>query len=756
MKKIAIFLLVFIMIFCYISPLLINANDKERADIEKLTNTVTYSCVYNPELSVIKISGTMSHDAMIKYKNYSLLIYKIEPGKDVESVVLDGSIDPIASSALSIKFQFSFEIKSVFDKFSRYAVLLKSPEGELILTDYPKYVLVEEKGNTQSSNRIAFKGILENSSNAAFDVLPGTVIIPIKINEAFSNIPKGYVYQNSFTQVYFSEEYINALDAKIKSVSAYGGKAYLQILVPSEITEWGFEGYDYSDAEYLLPNVYSEYVLVLLDAFASFMAERYNGGQTGKLSGMIIGKQIDLANKYNAYKADTLSSYANCYVDYLATFIISAKSLNSELEIILPFSSHNAYSKAKYETTGFSSAELLETIIKKFDESFDPNFRFNTLIESEALPLLIDDNGKVSVNEDNSFLTANNISVYDDYIKKLASKYDHVPEAYMYVWNIDPDLKGNELSLIYSFSYYKLRSTYLQNSTFVASFENSDNFSDVKNIIKYINEKSTLDHTKKVLDAFGIDDWNTLINDFEVGDIISHLGTRAEVIEDGSAEFTGEYTYFEVSEISTLANWVSGSLCKKMYIHPHDSLGCFVKADFSESLDMDGRGELYYVYEEAQSFLFTPYISFDLMSENNSNPDAIYEIGITFIGEGTNYAEAKYTLKNNELTRVTMDVAEFTVNNKVKTVRITTRELLGNNDNYSLLVKGMTGQSTDHTSKEIEALIFKEQVNIMNQGNNEEQRDPNSVSYGVVFAAIFAILGIGLGILVSLKKDTSD
>ena len=753
-RTVAIFLTV-IMTFFYILPMNVYADETEKLEVEKASNVVTYSCEYNSKMSVIKINGTMSHDAMIKYKGYSLVIYRLSFGQTIEEVINDPAQKPIASSDMSLKFQFSFEIDSLIEKYSKYAVLLRAPDGSLILTDNPQHVTVDEEQSSVKRKDYNFKGVLCEYGNYGFNTVPGTVIIPIMLDEPVSNIPKGYLYQNHFSQYYFNADYIDALDAKINSANAFGGRVYLQFLLPSSVAEGGFEGCDTS-AEYLLPCVYSDDMLSYLDALTSFIAERYNGKQNGVISGIIVGKQIDVYEKYNNCGTVEFDRYAEYYFDYLSVVSIASHSYNSAIDIVVPFSSQNSYTKAKNEPQGFAPSDLLEAIADRCDLYRTDDFNFITLLENESTPVLVDQGGNVIINAESTVIGADNIQIYEDYLKKNSSKYSHMPERYMYVWSVEPTLMGNELAISYAYMYYKLCGTQNTMDSFTVSFENNCNFTDIKNIIRHIDDKETVNYTKTALSYFGISDWTKLIPDFNVDYVISHAYSFSEAIDDAETEYKGEHSYIEISDISTLANWKRGNFCEKMYISQHNVLGYVIKADFPSADASDVHGEIYYRYDKSESFLFTPFLTFTLMAENSSNPNAVYEVGVSLISDNNNCIETKYSLRANELTQFCLNIGTFTINNKIKSIKITARELLGNDDDFSLLVKSVVGKSQEYTTREIESKIFEERINAMTQNDSQSKEEQDTMNYGIILAVILAVLGIGFGVLVSFRKDSSE
>ena len=117
-------------------------NDSVNAESE-VEDILYFSCVYDAENKTVNVSGTMKHDAFAEHNNSSLEIFLIPPGKTEYEVANDPTVEPIAQTSVSIKFGFNFKATRLVDRYSRYAIFLKSPEGERILATEAQYAEVQ-------------------------------------------------------------------------------------------------------------------------------------------------------------------------------------------------------------------------------------------------------------------------------------------------------------------------------------------------------------------------------------------------------------------------------------------------------------------------------------------------------------------------------------------------------------------------------------------------------------------------------------
>ena len=132
MKKLIPILLALCIVFSCV-PLTVFAEDTPEdatAGSHKVLddNALSFSCTYNADTGVINVAGTVNHDIMVMHNNYTLEVYAVLPGDDTENVVGAEDRDPLATALISIKFQFSLTIKETIEKYSRYALALRSPK----------------------------------------------------------------------------------------------------------------------------------------------------------------------------------------------------------------------------------------------------------------------------------------------------------------------------------------------------------------------------------------------------------------------------------------------------------------------------------------------------------------------------------------------------------------------------------------------------------------------------------------------------
>ena len=331
-------------------------------------NILSFSCLYNPQLKTVNIKGTMNYDAFASYGNSTILIYMIPAGKTENDVINDGSSVPISESPVSITFAFSFKISSIEERYCRYAVFLKSANGEYTLTTEAQYAETDAPFKLIDSKN-DFKGLSGNYSSSISSVNSQSTIIPIYLDMIYTTASSGYMYQAEDYQISFNKSYINELDAQIRSLSYFGTTVYLQFLLRSG----GVLSTNMTDgAEYALPNTFDKQTIVFLHALTNFLAARYSNGENGYISGIVLGKAWDNPSSYNSFKDINFEQYVLMCGNYAAIVSNAARDVNPNLNIVLSFDGNSFFANADEAVANIgklSVKTLLSALMEYFDAS---------------------------------------------------------------------------------------------------------------------------------------------------------------------------------------------------------------------------------------------------------------------------------------------------------------------------------------------------------------------------------------------------
>ena len=411
-------------------------------------NSITYTCQYDEKTSKILISGTVPHDVMIEYKEYFLDVYVITPGQTVQEAVFSSEATVKASMKLAIKFDFSLSVATMSERFSRYAIVIRSSEGQKILAAEPQYIYVASSYLFDPSNRLPYKGISSEQTAISSNLGAGTAIVPVYLNRLIGTHSGGMIYPMEEGFCYFNRTYVESLDAITRSYSASGTRVYFQLLLEANGSEFALANGQAYGADYDFPNLQETKNLRQIATAATFLAERYETNQSGLLSGIVVGSSIDRASQ-NYTGGLSLEQYAEQYAFYLMVVASSVRIHRAEIDVVIPFSSMDTYSdssNALKETADYSPALLLEGILSIFDQRLSNRFSCGTMIESEEIPMGLGENSATpSYSTPEGVLSAENLELYETYFNQLKNRYLCAPDHFIYSWKVSDALSGNRL-----------------------------------------------------------------------------------------------------------------------------------------------------------------------------------------------------------------------------------------------------------------------------------------------------------------------
>lgn len=760
MKKNLRFLTVFVIIVGILLPNLSLAVFAEDTSVatqnrieEKISDiredqSLSFSCYFDSDNYSINLSGTVKHDVLIKYRNYTIEIYAIPLGENVERIVFDPNISAIAETPIAVRFQFSKKIESIVEKYYSYCVALRSQDGERILATDSRYAEVVSSFEFDKSARSEYKGIESELISSASNTGAGRIVIPVFLNRLISEVSSGYVYQTHAENVYFEKNYIEELDAKLRTASSSGAQTYLRILVDGlggGISIRYVEGAE--NVHYYMPDVYDEKTLTRVEAAISFLIKRYEDLQSGIVNGMIVGSRID-DKSFNYIETENDTVYTDMYALYTMLVANSSRKIRSDIDIVIPFSDVNIFD-------GNTSDSTIEMLIQKFDHSLSSGLNFSAMIEGSISPLELMDK-KLSVVDNSEKLYAKNLKLFDEYLNKLAATYKSAPRGFSFAWRVPNELRANELSATYTYSYFKLAEC--ENlSSFIISFTDREEhgeysaFNTVKNIFEYIDTSKGDSVVSNVLEMFDADSWQEILDGKAPESPMIRKNLTVPVLKFLPSGFKGQFTYFDFSTSVSLNNWYKGLSCGSLRLD-HGSNGTALRADMTASA-FGEYSEFLCLYDYPENFKFTPYLSFRCKIDNDAAKDALFEIMISG-GQGSERLTASQTVSSGEESLIVMDISEYT-NGLTDSWKISVRSLDGKAEEFSISIYDIVGYSMEYDSKTLASNIEEERLRIRNQSQVSEDGSGVSTLSIIIIIAIL-VISLGIGIFACIRSSENE
>lgn len=726
-----------------------NSNASGNLTSYKRTAT-TYSCTYDNKQKQINVNGSVSHEVFVEHRDYALNLYKIDINTSLDTVLKKSK--PLASTEISIKFNFVVNVETVMDILSQYVVVLVSPSGT------PEFVGSElfpsVKSETVSDiDRNLYKGIEVSSASVALQSAPSVAIIPINLSKLVSSGYTGYLYSFEDINIFFDKQYIDQLDICVRNLSSLGTQIYFRLLFEPDEASNG--------KEYSIPNLYSKDITNKLYAYCDFLSSRYSSYKYGYISGMVIGKNLDDVELCNDSPVNNQDAYSKLLAYYGMTVGIAIRNHIPAADVVYSFSNVNSYFGSNESSIRkISPSDILEDLCEYFDEYYSGDFDFSITVESAILPLNIanfedDKYIDISVPNDDNYITEANIEIISDYVDELEKKYESFPHNFMYVWEPGENISSTALSCAYSYLYYKLFHTD-KLSAFVVSFEkNSDSAYDVLSIIKYIDTQNGVDFTSPLLEFFYKASWSEIISGFNKEDYLHRYHKLFSTLAALPTGLKGRFSYLDLAKSADKSGWFAGNGSSSLEMYNSDKLGRVLSANMKFDAEAtEEYAHLFYSYEYCENFVYTPYVAIRFSIESEKRLSEIFELKVSFI-DSNNVYEFSQIVYTDEDSYIYLDLSEFSTKYMADYVQFSLRPMAESVGDYKLLIASVEGFSTKYNNDELEDLISSERLRIRNLEAEKDSDDKNDMSVFIIIAVVLVAGIIAVMLFFFLRRDDS-
>ncbi len=753
LKKLIVFVLIAGMLLPFMTPISYGAEAEAGGQSElsyrEQKQSLSYTCYYNSETDRIDISGTVNHDVMISRDHDTIEVYRVPFGSTLHDVI--GAKEPVASASISVTFRFSLKLSAVTDRYAIYAVVLRSPAGEALLAAEPQRAGVMSQAVALQKESSFFKGISSEQTAVSGSVGAGTVILPVRLDQLLSKVFNGYFYLFGQTQIYLDKDYIDRLDAEIRTHSANGSRVYLQLLLSADEGKLAFAGGAEQGAIYSMPNLYMEDTQLAIGAVSEFLASRYENRQSGRISGLIVGKSVDRTDL--CYSADaTAAQHAALYAMYVSVVANTARVFRPDLDIVLPFSNRDGYSQSANTTDRYSPREILETVMDMLQREYCFDFTCSTMLESDTTPLGITNENlnrgiDLQYREPEGLLGVDNLQIYEDFLESLQNKYRCAPTHYMYAWSPLTELSGNALASAYAYGYYRMFADRSAVS-FIVSFIGSEGakqngLSHIERILRYIDTKDSSKVTERLLSYFNCQSWDAVVAGISSKNLSGKICYRSDYLPV-NVSFKGSFSYFDFLS-GDVSEWFAGVGCGQI-TSVYDANGTRALQAASSAATTTDYTELLCLYEYNENLTYTPYMKVRLALEDGSKSAAVmYQVVIT-VGNDTCTITSENAVRGGEIHELWLDMREYNASGMANYWKISVRALTEGTEKYSLLIYDAVGYSQEHTSEELKNLIEAERLRIRNQSAESDGEDGNDGLIWIIFGVLVAITGLGAGL----------
>lgn len=326
-KYFAAFLIAAVMInlFIPLSSLMVIETSASEA-----LGTIT-ECVIDRNSEKIMIRGSIKHSVLVNNRDGKLAVYRFDPWMNVENAVRRAT--PLATMDMTIRFEFSLPCNTIANRLSLYAVAIIDSDGTVTTISKPQYANM----TTSDTSAAGFKSVATEDVAASVIANPGSAIVDVYLDKLDKGNKSGYIFNADGELFYFDREVIKELDKKVLSYTAAGANVYFRFLISPYENDLPFctSGNLWSTNKCVV--VSDPQALNALYAYTYFLISRYDGGEFGKVDGVILGRGADLPVMYN-YASLVSEDYESVYSRSLALIGLAALEAagNGEISLIVP------------------------------------------------------------------------------------------------------------------------------------------------------------------------------------------------------------------------------------------------------------------------------------------------------------------------------------------------------------------------------------------------------------------------------------
>ena len=276
----------------------------------------------------IIVSGSIKHSVLVANRESSIGVYKMLPWENIDDIL--SSTAPIKQTSMSISFDFELPCTTIADRTSLYAVALIDSEGRASCITAPKY----PDARTADTSKIGFKGVKTDSTAEALASHAGSVIVDVYLDKLDNGNKSGHIFNADGDIFYFDRELVKALDKQMLSYTAMGCEVILRFLISPGMTNlpFCFDSRIWSTNKCVVVNDSS--ALNAIYAYTYFLMSRYDGGEYGQVSGIILGRGADMPILYN-YASLVSEDYDTVYARSLALIGLAAVAASGDNNISL-------------------------------------------------------------------------------------------------------------------------------------------------------------------------------------------------------------------------------------------------------------------------------------------------------------------------------------------------------------------------------------------------------------------------------------
>ena len=615
--------------------------------VQETSEEASFSrCHYNEQTGEIRIQGSLSYAATVRYEGETLALFALAEGEDLH---LSGKM-PIARTNISFNFSFTVEAQSSDARFSRYVVAAVTSVGERIPLCTPTYPSFTK---SEIPREQGFKGVLGATLGDMIDMTPDVGVVDVYLNRLLGTQSDGVLYAGEFDYYYFDQAYLAELDTQIQNLVGIGSHVYLRLLIDGASTGLSFVDEAPDGVQYRLPVIRSKQAQRDLFALIDFLSARY--ADKNKISGLILGRAADLVRTQSYCAAASLSEYAMLYAATMNLVVGAARRNIPALQVLLPMSDRvfDESITALHADKNYYGALLLPSLLKALEAQTLQPQSFAVMLESSALTDRVGD-------EDAKTYGIDRLPALLADIQRAAAKSAYLQTDIFFSWQAPENVGQIELRADYLLKYAAL----YQNASIGAFLLDlggalsADTVNALVHMAKYVNTDRYDDFCASALEGIGLKSITDVYPALQSASFRQRRIWGFSLTENAYASgtsVTGSYAFWDFSSATDKLGWYEGNGCTALSIVSKEDETHTLRATCSSKGDY---ADLAYHFASPIDLSFAQLWQTELAV--NAATGTRYELQIRFIGDQSEaYASAIVTAGEEQ--KLFLDLSQNTL-----------------------------------------------------------------------------------------------
>ena len=667
-----------------------------------------------PTLGGTFSEAVLSNDEIVsEYSGSSLALYALSPGEQISPEALT-FVSPLSTIPISMKYEFRISNsgdRSAIAKKYLVCIIPQTQDQSIVFVGSPVFVQSSQGGSSGTDKKAKdLDGVINGDVFDTAEAASGFTVIRLSADQLTSSGKTVFIHKHDDLYRYYNSDFVKQLDTMIRSAC---GDVYIRL------TDNDSSG---SCAGILAENQDKAADIYMI---SNFIAERYNGKENGRVSGIILGEH---ANNYSVTdptqdsRTESFSSYVDKYTDTMGIISAALYEANPEMTVFASVSDSVFGSMPFEKSCDYPSCCFMNALASEIKER--GNFRWSLCIDGASDP--IDD-------MDGEFFAAACPEILSSCLKSVFSDGTVKTDRIMYVW------KPGSLSGAAADSYvYSVLKLFLNQDISLFAVDLSECGEDEKNGILSVWNSSGLSELSLSDPVAGLikelpEDASILFEKIRSECLSRISGKTAEELP---ADISGTYYYYNFTELYGSGGFYPSEIGTSV----SSSSMSGARRLRTTSSGTDNTGTVCR-FKQAMDFGLTPFVSVDLELPESSSGTPVKIV----FGNRSRILEYSFVISGRKT--VVCDLSDHTEDAVFDYMKIIASGMDAGMDFYTFSISGHSAElNDDDLEKSISDLLLK------SESKRESPKTVNSpaIFMGIIILALISVFTI---LILSRKKQ---